>query len=119
MKSLCAAVAFGCAALLGFCGTEGGVGRPINDRDAQGMTGGGCNSWTSGSVMCNSTGQVLCSGSSVNCNTVAFSSLITNGAGQNVENSTNDKTCFPCSNNSATCGTAHIVVSTKNGNCGT
>jgi hypothetical protein len=108
-------VTCGVAVLIGFYGLEGRIGRPISDRDAQGIIGGGCNSWTSGTVACNGS----TSSCTDPCNSVTFSSLITNGSGQNIENVASDKTCFPCSNTSASCGTAHVVTSTKNGNCGT
>ena len=119
MKIYCVAVTFGFAALLGFHGLEERVGRPIGDRAAQDIVGGGCNSWTSGSVACNSTGEVLCSGSAVKCNSVTFSSMVTNGAGQSVEDTGADKTCFPCSSTSASCGSTHVTNTIKNGNCGT
>lgn len=92
-------------------------GVPVNDAEARLIVGGAedCgNKWKAGSVSCPS-GTVLCGSNAVECSTISHSTLVTNGAGDQVEGGSDDPTCLVCTN--AICSRATIVTSTSKAKC--
>ncbi len=88
-------------------------GSAVSDDDARLIVGGDTpcgNRWKSDKVGCNG-GTALCGETSIGCSSVTFTSLVTDGDGNEKKKSTQSKGCMVCS--STSCGTAEVVVNTK------
>ncbi len=103
------------ALTFGWSGPSYGI--PVSDEESQGIVGGAAdcaNKWKSGSVAC-ASGTVLCGSQAQQCSTQTFTSLVTDGAGNEVLDQDIQRNCKVCS--LVQCSTVRAVTRTKAADC--